>query len=41
VTAGPYPEYDIPEASLEQVRGTIIDQHPAGELRWSRPPRLA
>ena len=30
VTVGPCPEYDIPGASLEQVPGTIIDQHPAG-----------
>lgn len=30
VTVGPCPEYDIPGVSLEQVPGTIIDQHPAG-----------
>ena len=30
VTVGPCPEFDIPGASLEQVPGTIIDQHPAG-----------
>jgi hypothetical protein len=27
---GPCPEFDIPGVSLEQVPGTIIDQHPAG-----------
>ena len=30
VTVGPCPEYDIPGASLEQVPGTIIEQHPSG-----------
>jgi len=30
VTVRPCPEYDIPGASLEQLPGTIIDQHPSG-----------
>lgn len=30
VTVGACPQYDIPGVSLEQVPGTIIDQHPAG-----------
>ena len=30
VSVGPCPEYDIPGASLEQVPGTIIEQHPSG-----------
>ena len=30
VTVRPCPEYDIPGVSLEQVPGTIIDQHPPG-----------
>ena len=30
VTVGPCPEYDIPGASLEQLPGTITEQHPSG-----------
>ena len=30
VSVSPCPEFDIPGVSLEQVPGTIIDQHPAG-----------
>jgi hypothetical protein len=30
VTVGPCPEFDIPGASLEQLPGTIIGQHPSG-----------
>jgi hypothetical protein len=38
VTVGPCPEFDIPGASLEQLPGTIIGQHPRGERASSRPP---
>jgi hypothetical protein len=30
VTVGRCPEFDIPGASLEQLPGTIIGQHPSG-----------
>jgi hypothetical protein len=30
VTVGPCPKLDIPGASLEQLPGTIIGQHPSG-----------
>jgi hypothetical protein len=30
VTVGRCPEFDIPGASLEQLPGTIIEQHPSG-----------